>query len=130
MNKPVRREGFQNEPQEVETRPRAPALPAERWPLVIKLEHSKLYDPSLPDPITELKLRQPTGGDINACGSPVVMGDGGLRFVIDDKRMHMMIGRLAGILTPILDGLDPRDWQTIAWRLYRFFLPGPAAWED
>jgi Phage tail assembly chaperone proteins, E, or 41 or 14 len=129
MNVPARkvaREGFQTDQAPL---PDPSPSSADVWPVVVKLQHRALRDPSRPDEIRELHLRQPTGGDINAVGCPVIMGEGG-RFVVEDKRMHLMIGRLAGILTPILDGIDPRDWQTAAYRLFRFFIPNPAAWED
>ena len=130
MNIPLR-EGFQPESEPVAAAPAAPPAPpepAETWPIVIKLKHKGLRDPSIHDEIRELRLRQPTGADINYCGSPIHMGEKG-NFVIDDQRMHLMIARLAGILTMTLDQIDPRDWQTAAYRLFRFFLPSPAAWE-
>jgi hypothetical protein len=132
MNRPIR-EGFQPDPapeaaSAAPPAPPAPPEPVETWPIVIKLRHKGLRDPSLPDEIRELRLRQPTGGDINYCGSPIHMGRDG-NFVIDDQRMHLMIARLAGILTMVLDQIDPRDWQTAAYRLFRFFLPNAAAWE-
>jgi hypothetical protein len=133
MNRPIR-EGFQPDPapaEPVATAPAAPPAspePEEKWPIVIKLRHHGLRDPSVLDEIRELRLRQPTGGDINYCGSPILMGENG-NFVIDYKRMHLMIARLAGILTMTLDQIDPRDWQSAAYRLFRFFLPSAAAWE-
>lgn len=125
------REGFQ-QPKAAAPAP-APAQPPppepkEVWPMIVKLEHRDLFDPSKPDPIKELRLRQPTGGDINAVGNPIYMGEGG-RFLIDDRRMYLMIGRLAGILTPLLDPIDPRDLQTASYRLFRFFIPNAAAWD-
>jgi len=129
VNRPIR-EGFQTDQPAAATPAPRIAPPAEKWPIIVPMEYSTFNDPSVPEPIRELRLRQPTGADINACGSPVVMNSDGTRFVINDKSMHMMIARLAGILTPIFDTIDPRDWQTAAWRLYRFFLAGPAAWED
>jgi hypothetical protein len=127
MNKPVR-EGFQTEPAAETAQAPAPAvLLAETWPMIVKLKHGAIRDPSRPDDIRELQLRHPTGGDINYCGAPIRMDENG-NFIIDDRHMHLMIARLAGILSPILDQIDARDWQTAAYKLFRFFLPGPAAW--
>jgi hypothetical protein len=126
MTKPRLREGFQpDEPTAPEPTP-APAEPIEQWPLVVKLRHKPIIDPSKPDHIRELRLRQPTAGDIEAVGAPVQMGGGGM-FVIDERKMGAMIGRLSGILSPLLQQMDSRDWYTAAFRLYRFFLP---TWEE
>jgi hypothetical protein len=130
MNKPLLREGFQPDkapPPAIEPQaPEAPALPPEVWPIRIELR-KPILDPSKPEPIRELVLRQPTGGDINRCGNPIRMGTNG--FEIDTPKMHQMIGAVAGILTPLLDQMDSRDWNTVAYRLFRFFVPGSAAWD-
>jgi len=130
MNRPItptlKREGFQ--PDEPLEQPAAPAVApvGEAWPMIIKLKHKPIIDPSKSEPIRELRLRQPTGLDIETVGAPVQIGAGGF-FNIDERKMGAMIGRLSGILTPLLNQMDSRDWYTVAFRLYRFFLP---SWEE
>jgi hypothetical protein len=126
--KPPLREGFQpDEPaQPVDIQTSAPAPVGERWPLVVKLKYKGIVDPSKPDEIRELRLRQPTALDIEMAGAPVQIGASGI-FTIDERKMGAMIGRLSGILTPLLQQMDSRDWYTAAFRLYRFFLP---TWEE
>ena len=133
LKSPPLREGFQPDPRqppavaaEPPAAPAAPIEPPDVWPIRITLR-KPIVDPSKPEPITELVLRQPTGGDINRCGNPTRMGPSG--FTIDESKMHLMIGALAGVLTPILDQMDARDWNTVAWRLFRFFVPSSAAWD-
>jgi hypothetical protein len=139
MNKPTNiaegqplREGFQlveaaEPPTTPAPAPTKPELPPEVWPLVVKLKYKPINDPTR-GTLHELSLRQPTGGDLNRVGIPLKMDENG-RFVFDEPKMHAMIGALSGTLTPILDQIDPRDWQTIAWKLFRFFLPSSEAWE-
>jgi hypothetical protein len=131
MNRPItptlKREGFQpDEPVPVEAMTTVAAPVGEAWPLIIKLKHKPIVDPSKQEPIRELRLRQPTGLDIEMAGAPVQIGAGGF-FNIDERKMGAMIGRLSGILTPLLNQMDSRDWYTAAFKLYRFFLP---SWEE
>jgi hypothetical protein len=126
--KPRLREGFQpDEPVQTEASAPAPAVATDHWPMVIKLKHKPVLDPSKPgEEIRELRLRQPTAADIEMVGAPVQIGPSGI-FTIDERKMGAMIGRLSGILTPLLGQMDSRDWYTAAFRLYRFFLP---SWEE
>src|SRR4051812_47763626 len=127
MNQPVTklREGFQDETS-APADPSPPPAAAEAWPWVYKLQHGALrIDPHHPE-IAELTFRHPTAGDINYCGNPVVMGQE--RFLLEERKMTAMIGRLSGVLTPVLDQLDPRDWSNIAYRLMRFFIPTNDWW--
>ena len=139
MNQPVRREGFQ---QDVDPHPqgrRAPAAapapapapaadaPAEEtWPIVIKLLHKPIRDPSEPEDIRELSFRQPTAGDINRCGNPCRIDSNG-DLQIDERKMTLIMANLSGVLSPILEQMDARDWATCRWRLQGFFLPD---WEQ
>jgi hypothetical protein len=117
----VKREGFIDD-EAVQTGEVVPLPSGDVWPMRIKLKYKPVVDPSKPEPIRELVFRQPSGGDINYVGNPVKMGEGGI-FSFDERKMHMMMGRLSGILTPLLDQMDSRDWNTCAYRLLRFFLP-------
>ena len=42
--------------------------------------------------------------------------------------MTYMIAAPSGVLPPFIEEMDPRDWNSCAYRLRRFFLPDPAAW--
>ena len=39
--------------------------------------------------------------------------------------MTLMMAALSGILPPFLERMDPRDWNSCAYRLRGFFLPDP-----
>jgi hypothetical protein len=133
MAEPIR-EGFVDDKAVVALRPAEPLPPPEpvpsepedTWPMVVKLKHGAIRVDQHHPEITELNLRQPTAGDINYCGAPITMGPSGV-FVIEERKMTAMIGRLSGILTPVIDKMDSRDWTTVAYRLFRFFLPSAAA---
>jgi hypothetical protein len=128
MNKPIR-EGFvTDEPAPVPAEPpvEQPSAPAETWPVKVKLLHRSVRNHKNEE-VRELLFREPTGADINRHGNPCrVSGD--FEIVIDEKKMTMMMASLAGVLTPEIERLDPRDWNSCAYRLRGFFLPEPAAW--
>jgi hypothetical protein len=48
--------------------------------------------------------------------------------IIEERKMTYMIAALCGILVPFIEDMDPRDWNSCAYRIRRFFLPDPAAW--
>ena len=98
------------------------------WPLQVKLVHTKPVRTAKNESVDTLSLRQPTGADINRYGNPVRMNaDGDL--VIDERKMTLMIAALSGLLSPTVETLDSRDWNSIAYRLRPFFLPEPGlAW--
>lgn len=114
------------QPSEPPASPPEPIEPIDEWPMIVKLQHGAIRIDQHHPEITELSLRHPTAGDINYCGSPITMGPSGM-FGIEERKMSAMIGRLSGILTPVLDKMDSRDWSTIAYRLFRFFLPNAGA---
>jgi hypothetical protein len=115
------------EPEAVGEPTEAPAeAPAETWPITVKLKHKPTRN-NKNEPIHELTFREPTGGDINRYGNPVrINQDGDL--VFDERKMSMMISSLSGVLLPFVEALDPRDWNSCAYRLRSFFLPDPSAW--
>jgi hypothetical protein len=126
------REGFVEnaEPEPIE----APAAeqptwqpPVDVWPITVKLLHSKKVRNNKGEPISELTFREPTGADINRYGLPVRIDQNG-DVVMDERKMTMMMSSLAGVLQPLLDPIDPRDWASCAYRLRSFFLPDPASW--
>ena len=94
---------------------------AETWPLKVKLL-KPIHLSGTSEIVHEVTFREPTGRDINRHGNPTRMGPE-FMFVIDEKKMMLMMTALSGIMTPDLERMDARDWNTCAWRLYRFFLP-------
>ena len=103
-----------------------PEVPAETWPITVKLLHKPIRN-NTNEMVKELILREPTGGDINRCGNPCRINlDGDV--IIDEKKMSLIMANLSGILSPLLDTMDPRDWNSCAYRLRGFFLPEVAAW--
>jgi hypothetical protein len=139
MNKPDKREGFvrtaepvhndttagpllEHEPPVTET----PPSPAEAWPVKVRLMHKSIRGPK-GDMLNELSFREPTGGDINRYGNPCMVDQNG-DVVILDRKMTTMIAVLSGVLQPFIETMDPRDWNSCAYRLRGFFIPDPAAW--
>jgi len=114
-------------PQPPAEEPQAPPpKPIDQFPITVRL----LYRPirgNNQEELTSLTFREPTGGDINRCGNPCrVNSDGDV--VIDEKKMTLIMANLSGVLSPLLDRMDPRDWNSCAYRLRGFFLPDLAAW--
>lgn len=122
-------EGFiENEPVEaVAELPQAEAvLPVDVWPVKVKLLHKPVRN-NKGDLVHELTFREPTGGDINRYGNPVRFNTDG-DIIIDERKMTTVMAVLSGVLQPFLEQMDPRDWNSCAYRLRNFFLPDPAAW--
>jgi hypothetical protein len=113
-------------PPPVEEAQAPPPRPIDQFPITVKL----LYRPirgNNQEELTSLTFREPTGGDINRCGNPCrVNSDGDV--IIDEKKMSLIMANLSGVLSPLLDRMDPRDWNSCAYRLRGFFLPDLAAW--
>ena len=131
MERP-RREGFIEVPDAEAARPAPPAPPpapvdrVDEWPVRVKLLHKQVRN-NRNEPVDELVFREPTAGDINRYGNPCRIGiDGEVLF--DEQKMLRVIAALSGILLPNLEQMDPRDWNSCAYRLRSFFLPEVAAW--
>lgn len=103
-----------------------PPAPEQTWPITVKLLHKATRN-NKNEPIHELTFREPTGGDINRYGNPVRINQDG-DVIIDERKMSMIISTLSGVLLPFIEALDPRDWNSCAYRLRGFFLPDPSAW--
>jgi tail assembly chaperone E/41/14-like protein len=138
MNKQNRREGFVNNTEPLDDAPAAAPVidhelpPAsaeperETWPVKVKLLHKPVRNMK-GEMVNELSFREPTGGDINRYGNPCHVDQNG-DVVILDRKMTTMIAALSGILQPFIEAMDPRDWNSCAYRLRGFFIPDPAAW--
>ena len=136
------KEGFVDGPQQIAGQARtAPppvieASPAEKddaqqqaeetWPIVVKLLHRPIKN-DRGEVVNELSFREPRGGDINRYGNPTRISQDG-DVVIEERKMHYIMAALCGILPPLLDAMDPRDWNSCAYRLRNFFLPDLRAW--
>lgn len=132
MNVKPKREGFvEDEAAIIDVEPtpepepeREPAR--EIWPIKVRLLHREVRN-NKGEMIKELSFREPTGGDINRYGNPVMIDQNG-DVVIIEKKMTTIMAVLSGVLQPFLEAMDPRDWNSCAYRLRNFFLPDPAAW--
>jgi Phage tail assembly chaperone proteins, E, or 41 or 14 len=125
------KEGFVDEKVVVtepvlEPSPAEDPAPVELWPVTVKLLHKPVRN-NAGTSVRELTFREPTGGDINRYGNPVRVNQDG-DVIIDERKMHFMLAALCGILPPFLEQMDPRDWNSCAYRLRGFFLPDPQAW--
>jgi len=136
MNKPNNREGFvknteplndpppaapliENEPEDVVEQPK------EVWPVKVRLLHRGVRSGA--ETVHEITFREPTGGDINRYGNPCHVNQDG-DVVILERKMTTMMSALSGILPPFIEAMDPRDWNSCAYRLRGFFIPDPTAW--
>jgi len=139
MNKPDKREGFVKDTDPVEPVPPTieadsfeaddpanDAPVAETWPITVRLLHKPVRN-NRGEMVHELTFREPTGGDITRYGNPCHINQEG-DVIILERKMMTMIAVLSGVLQPFIEGMDPRDWNSCAYRLRGFFIPDPAAW--
>ena len=101
-------------------------IPQDKWPIVVKLLYKPLAIPGIAT-YNELSFREPTGADIHRYGNPCRINADG-EVLIEERKMHSIMSALCGIEQPFLGMLDPRDWNSCAWALRRFFAPDPRAW--
>ena len=138
MNKPNNREGFVKNAEPLSEKRPAPSVeiidnepddiieqPKEQWPVRVRLLHRGVRSGA--DTVHELVFREPTGGDINRCGNPCHVNQDG-DVIILERKMTTMMSQLSGILPPFIESMDPRDWNSCAYRLRGFFIPDPTAW--
>jgi hypothetical protein len=143
MNKPAR-EGFVedtvpvdiDEAKVVPVEPEAPPpVEVPDWPMVIKLLHKPIQK-SRTETLNELTFREPTAMDIIKCGGNPCrieitdVSGGRVKYnpVIDDAKMFVLMANLSGLLEPQLQKMDPRDYNSCAYRLRSFFLPEQGVW--
>ena len=78
------------------------------------------------DEVKELTFREPTAGDIERVGNPVVidMLSGDIpKITFDAKVMTQMLALLATVPPSTIRQMHPRDWNSAAWQLASFFIP-------
>jgi len=138
MNKQNKREGFVNNADPVDDAgpiidhdpipapEPEPGPVKEIWPIKVRMLHKPVRGPK-GDMMQELSFREPTGGDINRVGNPCMVDQNG-DVIILDRKMTTMMAQLSGVLQPFIEAMDPRDWNSCAYRLRGFFIPDPAAW--
>ena len=75
--------------------------------------------------VAELTFREPTGGDIERIGCPIVLSifEPQPKPLFDGPIMTGMMAQLAGVPPSTIRQLDPRDWQNGAMMLFHFFVP-------
>jgi hypothetical protein len=133
MNKPNNREGFVNNAEPLSEMPAGEIIDnepdaaeqKEEWPIKVRLLHRGVRQGA--EMVHELSFREPTGGDINRCGNPCHVDQNG-DVIILERKMTTMMSQLSGILPPFIETMDPRDWNSCAYRLRGFFIPDPTAW--
>lgn len=79
------------------------------------------------DEVKELKFREPTAADIEACGTPVMIdfmtGDTP-KITFETKAMFAMMSRLASVPPSTIKQMHTKDWGYAALALaHRFFIP-------
>jgi len=75
--------------------------------------------------VRELKWREPTAGDIERAGNPIVVEfiNERPRLTFDERKMSSMISQLTAIPPSSVRQISARDWNSIAWKLVPFFAP-------
>jgi tail assembly chaperone E/41/14-like protein len=75
-----------------------------------------------------LRWREPTAGDIERAGNPIIVDFFGEKptLTFNEKKMSAMISELCRIPPSSVRQLTAGDWNVIAWKLVRFFMPGRA----
>jgi hypothetical protein len=77
--------------------------------------------------VKELRFREPTAGDIEMCGTPVMidfMTGEHPKMTFETKAMFAMMSRLAGVPPSTIKAMHTKDWGYAALALaHRFFIP-------
>ena len=102
------------------------AASAEAWPITVHLLYKSIRN-NKGDMIDSLTFREPRASEINRIGNPTrMLWDG--EIIIEERKMTYIMAALCDVLPPLLDAMDPRDWNSCALRLRKFFLPDLRAW--
>jgi tail assembly chaperone E/41/14-like protein len=76
--------------------------------------------------VMEIKFREPTGGDIERIGNPVIIDwNEGARVDYKAREMTQMMALLANVPPSTIRMMHPTDWNTGALKLSNFFMPDP-----
>jgi hypothetical protein len=72
-----------------------------------------------------LRWREPTGADIERAGNPIIVDFFGEKpsLTFNEKKMSAMISALCQVPPSTVRQLTAGDWNSIAWKLVRFFMP-------
>ena len=75
--------------------------------------------------LRELHWREPTGGDIEMAGNPVYLDFSGAApsITFNEKKMANMMSRLCGVPPSSIRQLTAKDWNAVAWKMFKFFTP-------
>src|SRR6516162_5552805 len=75
--------------------------------------------------VKELSFREPTAGDIDRAGNPVLldMCSDPPKITFDAKAMTAMMAALATVRPSTIKQMHPKDWNTAALQLAGFFMP-------
>jgi hypothetical protein len=99
---------------------------ADTWPITVQLLYRSVRNDK-GDEVWSLTFREPRAAEINRIGNPTrMLWDG--EIIIEERKMTYIMAALSGILPPMLEAMDPRDWNSCAYRLRKFFLPDLRAW--
>jgi hypothetical protein len=77
------------------------------------------------EPVMEITFREPTAGDIERVGNPVLVGmyENTPKIHFDSAIMTQMMSRLAAVPPSTIRAMHPKDWNNGAWLLANFFMP-------
>ena len=91
-------------------------------PIVVKLRKSVIANG---DEVMELTFREPTAGDIDRVGCPVLIDPFGdvPKYTFDSKLMTQMMSLLAAVPPSTIKHMHTKDWFNAAWLLLGFFTP-------
>ena len=94
----------------------------EKWLGVLPLRKNVIANG---EDVNELKFREPTGGDIERVGCPIILSvfETQPKPIFDGPIMTMMMANLAGVPPSTIRQMDPRDRQNGAMMLFHFFVP-------
>src|SRR5262245_15344261 len=75
--------------------------------------------------VDELMFREPTGGDIERIGCPIILSvfESQPKPIPDGAIMTQMMAHLAGVPPSTIRQLHPVDWQNGMMMLFHFFVP-------
>jgi len=101
----------------------APKVNGAPSPIIVPLRKAIIANG---DEVSELKFREPTAGDIERTGNPVIidmMSGDTPKVTFDAKSMTQMMALLATVPPSTIRQMHPKDWNTAAWSLASFFMP-------